>query len=498
MTVLVFGFLLVATYFATDHGVAVDQFSWERHVRFLRLRGFRAFPLVLDNQFLLESDRSGYPQFFIFLYALVGRLGRFWYGKYLYMLSLTGIFAAGVSSNTDFRHGLLLVLAICSSPLVLAVNRQVLPRFIGDLAVATFILNNFIGEVGLFENWLISVSLCYLVFGIHKMSLQLLIFCTAAVLPIIQGEQALVPFTAFCTAGVLYCFIFPGYSFAKYQFSEHRNILLFWKRNIDFLGASVFGNAVRALRPSRRRIRLLVLNRAALVLLPAVVSLWYLISFEDLSRLVYVQSTYLDDKAASLWMRYILAVTIILIGSIGCTTKRFSHYGSAVFYLTAPYIVGVVVIDLVVPDQTSALVTVSIINMAMVSSLVARNLVKELRNEEVYEFEAVCETLSGLPQIEHIAAFPYTWSDRIADRLCDRKILWGAHGCGGWHELTDVFPVMRLNIQDLLHRFPLDAFVIHHDEWDSFKDWGGSILSHKYLLLETDSLSHFRVYVKKI
>ena len=497
MPTLLLGFLIIAAYFATDYGAAVDQFSWERHAKFLKLRNFRAFPLVLDNQFVLESDKSGYPQFFIYIYSLVGEIGRFWLGKYLYMLVLAIIYSFTRGSSENIEHSLLLVLAICSSPLVVAVNRQILPRFIGDLAVATFILNGLIGDSGQINNWLICFSLCYLVFGIHKMSLQLLVFSVFVIAPLTQGLGAIWQFSAFCCAGLIYTFVFPGYSFASYQFEEHKNILMFWKKNIDILGASVFGSKNQSLHHPRHRIRLLICYRLPLVLLPAIITLFFLGINVKWVNLFPVVGFYESTQETLIFFQYILTAIAIIFFSITCTTKRFAHFGSGLFYLTVPYIIGVVVMSMMVPDKFEALRALCLSNISIIFCLVAKNITSTRGGQEIGEFEKVCEILNGLPKLERLAVFPYTWSDRLGSLVHGKKVLWGAHGCGGWEELDSVFPIMKLSIHELLGKYKLEAIVVHCSEWDAFDEWSADSLTNTFALTDDPSFSSFRLYIKK-
>jgi hypothetical protein len=498
MATLLIGFTIIAAYFATDQGNAVDQYSWERHARFLKLRNYKAFPLVLDNQFLLETDRSGYPQFFIYLYSLIDSAGKTWIGKYLYMLILAGVFSVLSGTSETIQQSLLIVLAICSSPLVIAVNRQVLPRFIGDLCVASFIVSNLYAKGGPVASWLLYFGLCYLIIGLHKMSLQLLFFSAFFVLPICNFTGVLSPISALCVAFLVYLFVFPGYAFARYQFEEHKNILMFWKRNIDFLGSRVFLSRPQELRPQRYRIRALILSRSLLVILPIVITLISLIGYKGIA---YHLSDELFSRGAEVKVlvgRFALSVILILLASITCTTKRFSHYGSGLFYLTVPYIVGVEMMSIVDPERVTALENLCFVNLCMICGLVATNRFNAgVDNESDDDFNELCKVINSCPKLERLAIFPYTWSDRLGTNAKGRKILWGAHGCGGWQELNNVFPVMRLSIEELIERYRLDAFVVHRSEWDSFNDWGAGYLAQFFILPSNRSFSSFRLYIKQ-
>ena len=497
MGFLLLGYTIIAAYFATDRGAAVDQYSWERHAKFLRLRNLRAFPLVLDNQFLLESNKSGYPQFFIYLYSLVGSISNFWFGKCLYMLILASIFTLNLGIYENIEANLLIILAICSSPIVISVNRQILPRFIGDLAVATFILRGINGGANPIENWLVCFALCYLVFGIHKMSLQLLIFSVLVVSPITQGVEAINQLSAFSIAGLFYIFIFPGYNFARYQFEEHRNILMFWKTNIDKIGASVFGRQSYGLNNPRRRLRLLILGRLPFVILPALITIICLKLSVKWVNFIPVVSIFGSAEETLMISHYFYILVVIILGSIICTTRRFAHYGSGLFYLTVPYLVGVVSMSILVPEQITALRILSSINILVLSWLIAKNITNRRESQENSEFYEVCNTLNGLAHLERLAVFPYNWSDRLGSLVSDKKILWGAHGCGGWQGLENVFPVMRLTIKELLDKYCLEAIVVHRTEWKSFEDWGDKILYEKFMLLDNNLTSSFRIYIKK-
>lgn len=493
---VVFGILVTVTYFASDKKSGVDQYSWERHAGFLKLRKWRAFPLKLDNNFLAETCYSGYPQFFIYLYAVIGSLGKIWAGRFLYMVCLTaGYIALGMPGTFDVKRGLFALVAICSSPLIVSINRQILPRYLGDLLVSSALGLVLLGSYSFNKGFLILTVISYIVLGLHKMSLQLLAYGVAVALPVALGVGALIPLGAFVTAAVVYVLIFPGKDFAVYQFSEHFEILRFWKRNIIGLGSKVFAYNEEREKNFLGNVRRKLWERILLAVTPLV--LLGLSMFEEKMVPLLTDSDVVSGEGIEGIVRLGIAVSLIILLSVVCTTKRYAHFGSGLFYLTVPYILGVTLLT------KSGLVGINGLCILIVlnSSILLMEIRKNFKEKVSCVLEdsgliSVCRVLALNHKVEKVGIFPFNLADKLEFTLKSKKVLWGAHGCGGWRELEDIFPVMRLTSKEFMSRFDLDAFVVHKSELQGFEKWVGNDFSSYYQRVEADKTGEFSLFLR--
>lgn len=459
--------VLSSLYLVSQNNQQVDRFSWDRHAYFLRLRGYQAFPLRLDNQFCLESSESYYPQFFIYLYSFFGQyLSLFKYGTFIYTFFLTSIFIFGLSIFSSFNplSAALTFTIVLSSPLVLSVNRQILPRYLGDLLISFLYLCCVMSDSSVLL-FACSFIVSYIVIGLHKMSLQLLIFFLLSSFVLIPA-QSIYSFLGFLSAISVFSFIFPGYNYASKQFTEHFAILAFWRKNISRLGTPIF-NSSGSHSSSLTSIRNQFFVRNVLFFLP----LLFISNFDPLS-ITYdpgpsFATQILSPSPSNSQSLFLLSP---LIFSFFTILPWSSFLGSALFYMTVPYISFSAYSIFKWNSSAASLAPFYFIIALNLLVLFVYFLFSNKTSTVHFKQDAIVEYLSSYLSCS-IAVFPYNYADKYASLLSSHRFLWGAHGAGGWDLLGQVFPNMRLTYDQLVETHNIKFFIVNDSLNDSFCLW---------------------------
>jgi hypothetical protein len=225
---------------------AVDHYYWLLAARAYRSRS--RLPARIPGKYLLEDERQAYPPFLGWLLSLLPEglltsgLTR-WYAQIVDGILAALMLSYAWTAGLPVASAAVIVLVIGTAPVLAAYNTQLTSRAFGNLFLVIAVLfaasshppDDF-RSVALLAFATIAAAAVVLT---HKMSFQLLAFCWPT-WAVIEGDWrlALIP-----PAGIALSLLITGPQFAKLQWRAHAEIVAFWHKHRNELGAHIFNDS---------------------------------------------------------------------------------------------------------------------------------------------------------------------------------------------------------------------------------------------------------------
>jgi hypothetical protein len=410
----------------------------------------------------LEDERQAYPPFFGWFLSLMPEAwltaaSARWYSQLadgiLMVLMLSDVLSAGMPASGVA----VVVFIIGTAPVLAAYNTQLTSRAFGNLflmiaVLAAVVAPHFPDDPrGIMSLVLATIAVAGVVLT-HKMSFQLLVFCWPA-WAIVERDWrlALVPFIGVVLAATL-----TGLPFAKLQWRSHREIVAFWHKHRDELGAhsfndsSVYGNDKRGTtlfhQPGLRG---------------AVVHFVRAFAYNPFAWLVPTTLLWAGQPPA--WIMawtlgpLFLALLTLYVPQLRCLGGGHLY----VFNSVAPSSLWWAFAILQGDPKTFALFAVAAA-AAMIALFIAyrtRTAGAALRDSS---YQAALEYLAGL-RPDRLAVFPLTAAEEAAFRT-PHAVLWGGHGLG-FPRLELVYPVLRRSIGEIMRTYGCSMLLFDTRYW---------------------------------
>lgn len=456
-----------SVFMAASAGNAVDHYYWLLAARAYREGG--AWPVRIRGKYLLEDERQAYPPLFGWLLArlperwLASRHAP-WLAQAVDAFVLALIVGHAVAGGASLR-GLAAIIAVFgTAPVLVAYNTQIASRGLGNLFLVVALLSAAAAAelppfdlVGL--AWFVVASAAATAIVLtHKMTLQLLL---ALWLPwaVALGDwrMLLVPPLAIGAAALV-----TGREFARLQWRAHAEIVAFWHRHRDLVGAHLFHHSPVYGDPAR--VAEAAFHRPGLRGWIAHASLAF--GYAPLAWLAPLML--LAAPAPPGWViLWTLGTGVVALLTLYVPPLR--RFGGGHLYLFNAVAPAALWWGDVLRDPEPVTLGLFALGMAATFASLAlglrrRRTVGKGRDEG---FEAALAHLGRLPP-GRVAVFPVTAADAVACRT-PHAVLWGAHGLG-FPLLEPLFPVLRVPLRELLARHRCDLVLIDTRYWPAADD----------------------------
>jgi hypothetical protein len=226
---------------------AVDQYYWLLAARAYRERS--GLPARIVGKYILEDERQAYPPFFGWFLSLMPdawltAASARWYSQVVDGILIALMLCYAWSAGWQASSVAVIVFIIGTAPVLAAYNTQLTSRAFGNVFLTIAVLaavmaihfpDDFRGILALA---LATTAVAGVVLT-HKMSFQLLAFCWPAwAIAEHDWRLASVP-----VIGVILAALITGLPFARLQWLAHAEIVVFWNRHRDELGAHAFNDS---------------------------------------------------------------------------------------------------------------------------------------------------------------------------------------------------------------------------------------------------------------
>jgi hypothetical protein len=439
---------------------AVDHYYW-----LLAARAYREktrLPARIPDKYFLEDERQAYPPFFGWFLSLIPEgwltaASARWYSQVVDGILITLMLSYAWTAGLQGASASIIVFIIGTAPVLAAYNTQLTSRAFGNLFLTIAVLAALGGShssdqfrsVALLAFATIAVAAVVLT---HKMSFQLLAFCWP-VWAIIERDWRLAPVPV---AGVLLSSLLTGLPFAKLQWRAHWEIVAFWHKHRDELGAHAFNDS--PVYGNERRGATLFHQPG---LRGAFIHFVRAFSYNPFAWLV--PTTLLWLSAPPDWVviwtlgPLVLAILTLYVPQLRCLGGGHLY----VFNSVAPSALWWAFA--VVTDDRR---TFSLLVVAAAAALVA--LLKAYRTRKAGaaardpSYRAALEYLAGLNP-DRLAVFPFTAAEEAAFRT-PHAVLWGGHALT-FPQLEPVFPVLRKSVGEILRDYRCSLFLFDTRYW---------------------------------
>jgi len=423
----------------------VDHYYWLLAAQAYRTQ--RGVPVRLEGKYLLEEAEQGYPPFFG---LLLGRCGLDRCGSaalpLFELLQMAAVAALMVGFGATMPSIALGLALYACAPVLVTYNTQLNSRMLGDvflfaLLAAEVFAVRFETEAAT-QVLLLAAAAGFtaLVIMTHKMTLQLY---AVLLIPWSWALGSAWPLLVFVAGALVYMAV-VGRSFARYQFSAHRELVGFWNRHWRLLGAHqfrqspVYGDPAAPCsscfhQPGWRG----VLRHSTTVLsyVPAALVM----------PLASAVSSRWPPRWLLVWLGVVYAWALLTL-----FVPRLKCLGGGHLYLFNA--VGVASCYVAWLPSTPAVVMVLAAGIALTafSLAMAWRIVGSRAASRDGSFFAALSALAVEPA-GNVAVFPLQSAEAVA-WATPHGVLWGGHG-SGVSRLEGFFPVLTKPLSEFIHKY---------------------------------------------
>jgi hypothetical protein len=429
---------------------AVDHYYWLLAAR--AYRQTRHLPAKIVGKYLLEDERQAYPPFFGWLLArlpekLLLHPAVVVVVQIADVVVLLMLIAFAIAYDASVSDIAVVVAVYGTAPALVAYNTQLTSRGFGNLFLVAAVLAAAAavgrGQIDALTLTLYAASAIMTGFVVltHKMTVQLML----ALWPVwafVSGHWLLllVPLLGVASATFI-----TGIGFARLLWRAHLEVVLFWHRHRNELGAHqfnaspVYGNLARGEESAfhQRGLRGTLRHAARafghgpLVWLAPLTLLWN-------------QS---PPSWIVIWTAGAAAVALVTL-----YVSWLRCFGAGHLYIFNAIAPSALWWESIVGDGHRATLAVFAIGLAATAaSLVyGYRLRRAGLGKRDENFEEALKRLESLPP-GRIAVFPLVAAEAIAYRT-KHAVLWGGHGLG-FDKLEPIYPVMRVKVGEALDRY---------------------------------------------
>jgi hypothetical protein len=439
---------------------AVDHYYWMLAARAYRQSG--GLPVRIRSKYLLEDERQAYPPLFGWV---LGKLPEHWLrgaavnwlAQVPDILVLVMLAAFAFSAGAPLQEIAVLVLVFGTAPVLAAYNAQIASRGLGNLFLVTMLLAAALGTahpgIGGDIFYVVAIAAAAGVVLTHKMTVQLLL---ALWLPwawvLGDWRVLLIPPLAIAAAALI-----TGFRFAGLQWRAHADIVSFWHRHRDELGANLvrhsplYGDYARRHETTFHRPGPRGWLAHAMLAFSYVPLLWF--------ALLTLLWTAAPSGWIVLWSAGTSAVALLTL-----YVPWLRCIGGGHLYLYNAVAPTALWWGFVLREPNAA--TLALFAIGCVATLASLALGLRRRAALVFKrdegFQAAVANVAALPP-GRIAVFPMTASDEVAFRT-PHAVLWGGHGLG-FRLLEPVFPVMRERLAKVMQDNGCNLLLIDLRYW---------------------------------
>lgn len=440
-------------------GAGVDHYYWILAAR--AYREMRHLPARIPGKYLLEDERQAYPPFFGWFLSrfleswLTGSAAR-WYPQICDLVLLGLVLAACWGAGVAGTGIAAAVFVVGTAPVLAAYNTQLTSRAFGNLFLFASVLSSAAGlradnlQIELIDFALSGAAVAGVVLT-HKMSLQLL----AAVWPVWALAEwdwrlALVPLLGLTIATAV-----TGVPFGRLQWRAHWEILAFWHRHWNLLGAHAFHDS--AVYGGERRGRTLFHQpgwRGALTHATRAVS------YNPMAWLLPL--SLLWSPAPPLWV-LIWSVGPLAAALLTLYVPQLRCLGGGHLYIFNSVAPSAVWWALLIADGKPANIALFALGVVLsAGALLGAWRTRATARGRDTDYRSALTHLAALPP-GRLAVFPLTAVEEAAFST-PHAVLWGAHGLG-FFDIEPIYPVLQRPIGELMRRYGCSMLLLDTRYW---------------------------------
>lgn len=461
---------------------SVDQYYWLIIANAFKKQ--KTLPITIDN-FLLEENAQAYPPFFGFL---IGRIIPRKFQKQLMEfiefleVVLLGTFLWLIGVDT-FN----IALSMCfflSAPILITYNSQLTPRIFGDLfllivLITQVLAHDYAGSWILIAFFLVvSALFTALLIATHKMAFQLYLFMIPIWCLLVTGWHVLLTLLV----GAILFILIVGKSFAVYQMKAHLDILQFWYKNCEKLGAHQFQNS-----PLYGSANMDGRNVLHLEGFKGYLKYFRLIISYSPIGILFPICSFIEKSWPPDWvMGWFFLIYLLTILTLFIPKLRFLGGGHLyLFFVIPPSAIYLSFIPL-----TSQTLLILLIGSGLLgfSLFKAYELAKSRNIEKESGFNEMVEFLSSL-ETKNVAVFPLQSADELAFKT-EHKILWGGHG-SGFKKLEGFFPILTIPLKEVFDSYKINVVAWNGDYWGN----GEKVLTREKLIKKNSVVKFDKWYL---
>lgn len=428
---------------------AVDHWYWLLAAKAYREQ--RRLPVRIPGKYLLEDETQAYPPGFgWFLAWFPESFLRSGSGVVLVVIVDIAICiilcAAALALGLGAVGMLAVVIVYGSAPVLVAYNAQMTSRGLGTL----FLVVKMLAEVAATATdgptaallWALAIAAAAAVILTHKMTTQFMI----ALWPVwpfaLSGDGSMAMVALVPLAGLAVAAVVTGPSFQIYQWRAHADIVAFWHRNRDLLGAHafdhspVYGDPARAAETTFHKPGLAGwLAHARLV-------------FGYAPVLALAPLTTLFAAAPPTWVwvwmlgAYAVAAVTLYVPALRC-------FGGGHLYVFSAVPAGALWWADALASGGTEVIAIFTFGVALTAVALATGWRRRALRRPVPD-RALSDVIAaiGAAPPTRVAVFPLTAAERVAYET-HHAVLWGGHGYG-FRRVEPIFPVVRERIGAVL------------------------------------------------
>jgi hypothetical protein len=480
LLILIFGlalFLRLLPCFGKEGGV--DHWFWKKYVQEVHSGG--VFPPAIP-QYLLD-EQQWYPPLFPFLLTMIreeyiDRFGRYFSALVDMVRFVLVVGIVGNISQYDEKSILICACMFAVTPILVSYNFQLNPRIIASLLFDLITFFIFQYGIGFSLNLILGVGfLGGLLLLTHKMTSQLFVVLCLG-LGIIQKSWfiALIP-----VFSILWATILSGGLYLK-VLRAHFDILLFWTRHSNLLGAHplkespLYGvpgyvSPGRVFQPGLKSVFYRVFSYFAGPWAPCV-------GGALLGLLVYS----FPVGPVFFWGSVVLLEVGFSLLTILIPPMRGLGYGNLyLFNICQP---ASVLLGLMAAHSGIVPMAALLFFFSLVMTLKGLHML--YHHPGLKLSDELLERIRLLPEGNWLC-LPFQLSECVA-YFTRHAVLWGAHGYG-FRNLEGIFPVIAEPLEKLVEKHQLRYFLIHEQYREDFEKTGFS----KYPLFSSSGFHVFSI-----
>jgi len=451
-----------SAFFRASSGSAVDHYYWLLAAR--AYREGKRLPVSIPNKYLLEDERQCYPPF---LGWLLARLPESWLSgvrpvalvQAADAATLLLLIAHALHLNAPAASIVVIFLVYGLAPVLAAYNTQLSSRSFGNLFFTASLLSQAAASAlpsdapKFILGFAVAIVATAAVILTHKMTTQLMI-ALWPLWPFALGDARI---AFILPTGLILSVLITGPRFAAMQWRAHADIVAFWHRHRDALGAHVFAHSPIYGDPSR--VGETAFHKPGWDGWRAHGAL----AFGYCPLLWLAPLTLVAAPPPPAWI-LIWTIGVAMVALLTLYVPILRCFGGGHLYIFNAIAPAALWWATVVAHGTSEVL--AIFGLGLLATLLAlvwghrRRLQGHSRADE--GFQAVIDHLSKLPP-GRVAVFPLTAAEEVAYRT-PQAVLWGAHGYG-FCQLEPIFPVMRERLSTVLRQHRCDWLLFDVRYW---------------------------------
>ena len=363
-----------------------------------------------------------------------------------------------VASGMSFLAIAIIIAVFGTAPVLVAYNTQITSRAFGNLFLVACMLSAV--AVSAEQNvtfavlfYVLAVCAAAAVVVTHKMTTQLLL-ALWPFWPFVFGNwyAALVP-----PLGIALAALLTGLDFARMQWLAHADIVSFWNRHRDELGAHAFEHSPLYGVPSRRGESVFHRSGWRGVVSHAVLAF----SYGPLTWLLPVTLLFAPWPPAwiLLWTLgpALLALLTLYVPWLRCL-------GGGHFYMFNAVAPAALWWGRILPTGDAWTVVLFVLGGALTLVSLAGGYRRraEITTRRDQDFENALAVVASMPP-GRIAVFPFTAVEEVAFRS-PHAVLWGAHSLG-FRRLEPVYPTLKIPLRRAVVEFACNLLLFDTRYW---------------------------------